>query len=218
MRRPGLCGRRLCSALGGGSFKGPAVGRTWGPPSSRGSPVVTGKTMAPLGRTLLPACLVDPSFSRKVPQGAGVLGDSRVFLVGRGYVRLWPLLGENVRLLRAGCSMGGWRRHQSPVGLRCEVKLPRRAFPAAARGRRRQQAAGWRHIRCVHSSASLWGSGWREGCQDYPSGLGPADERVRTYVCVCPAPPRLFVRPCFFIPQGDRQYLARQLITEIESS
>lgn len=38
VRRPGPRRRRLCSALGGGAFKGPAVGRTWGPPPPRGSP------------------------------------------------------------------------------------------------------------------------------------------------------------------------------------
>lgn len=38
------------------------------------------------------------------------------------------------------------------VGLRWKVKLLR-VFSAVARGRGRAQVSGWRHLRCVHSSA-----------------------------------------------------------------
>lgn len=102
------------------------------------------------------------------------------------------------------------------VGLRCKVKLPRRGSSAVARGGRRERAAGWRHLRCVHSSASLWRRGRREGSTDYRSGLGPA--RMSGYVCVCVsvsgdagacssahAPSSL----------SDWQLLASQLLTEM---
>lgn len=52
VRQPGPRGRRLCLTLGGGAFKGPAVGRTWGPlPQS----ILRGR-----GETVAPS--VDPSF------------------------------------------------------------------------------------------------------------------------------------------------------------
>lgn len=38
------------------------------------------------------------------------------------------------------------------VGLHWKVKLLR-VFSAAAKGRRGEQVSGWRHLRCVHSSA-----------------------------------------------------------------
>lgn len=93
------------------------------------------------------------------------------------------------------------------VGLRCKVKLPRRGSSAAARGRRRERAAGWRLLRCVHSLASLWRRGRRERSKDYRPGLGPA-RNAGVCMCVrgCRSPP---IRPCFFIlrPQSDWQLL-----------
>lgn len=53
----------------------------------------------------------------KFPRVRGSPGFRFCFIFcGWGYVRSWPLLGENVCLLHAGCNMGGWRRHQSPGG------------------------------------------------------------------------------------------------------
>ena len=104
------------------------------------------------------------------------------------------------------------------VGLRCKVKLRRRGSSAVARGGRRERAAGWRHLRCVHSSASLWRRGRREGSTDYRSGLGPA--RMSGYVCVCVRVRGrrcLLICPCSFIPQSDWQLLASQFLTEMNT-
>lgn len=86
----------------------------------------------------------------------------------------------SARFSLAAVWVDGDRR--SRVGLCWKVKLPR-VSSAVARGRRRERATGWRHLRCVHSSAPpsrpphpaphLQSPGRRDGRKDYDAGPYP---------------------------------------------
>lgn len=128
-----------------------------GAPSPRASPVVTGQTVCPFGRSLLPACLV---YSRSLCGDSGGSG-LFIFIFWWIWVRVIMACARRERPPASGWLQYGWVGGdiKARVGLRCKVKLPRRGPSAAARGGRREQASGWRHLRCVHSSASPGGEG-----------------------------------------------------------
>lgn len=180
-------------------LKGQLLEGLGGPPPPRASPVVAGETVAPLGRTLLPACLVDPQFLRESFPVCRGLGYSRFFFFWWVGVRaIMASARRTSACFRLAAIWVGGGDIKARVGLRCKVKLPRRGSSAAARGRRRERAAGWRLLRCVHSLASLWRRGRREQSKDCRPGLGPA--RMSGYVCMCVRGRRcLLIRPCFFI-------------------
>lgn len=101
-------------------LKGQLLEGLGGPPPPEHPPWSRGKPWPPLGRTLLPAWLVDPQFLKESSPVCRDLGYSRFI-----YLFIWWVGGtcdhglckeENVRLLQAGCNTGGWRRHQSPSG------------------------------------------------------------------------------------------------------
>lgn len=173
-----------------------------------------------------PSCLFggSPVFKGKFPRVRGFRGVPvfGCFSVGRGtcdHGLCWERASACFRLPAIWVGGGDIRAW---VGLRCKVKLPRRGSSAAARGRRRKRAAGWRHLRCVHSSASLWRRGRRKGRKDDRSGLEPAGmcEYVCVGVCGClsvrPSGTPVPAYPCSFIRQSDWHHLASQLITKMD--
>ena len=200
MRQPSPRGRRLCLTLRGGAFKGPAVGRTWGTPSPQSIPRGRGGNRGP-PRSNPPSCLLGGSsvFKGKFPSVPG-FGIIQIFFFfwWVGVRAIMASARRTSACFRLAAIWVGGGDIKARVGLRCKVKLPRRGSSAAARGRRRERAAGWRLLRCVHSLASLWRRGRREQSKDCRPGLGPA--RMSGYVCMCVRGRRcLLIRPCFFI-------------------
>lgn len=85
--------------------------------------MITGKTVAPLGRTLLPACLVDPQSLKESSPGFGGFG-------GFQFLGVFPWVGVRAIMASAGrerppvsgCLQYGWVEETSEPGWVCAVK------------------------------------------------------------------------------------------------
>lgn len=163
--------------------------------------MVAGETVTPLGRSLLPACLVDPQFLRESFPVCRGLGYSRFFfffLVGGG---TWDhgLCKENVRLLQAGGNMGGWRRHQSPSGFTLQSETTEERLLCSSQ-RKKEGASGRMEASQVCSFISIpleeRAAGGEQGLSAWPRTR--QNEWVRVYVCPGtpePAHPAMLLHP-----------------------
>lgn len=202
MLQPGPRGRRLCLTLGGGAFKGPAVGRTWGTPSPQSILGGRGGNRDP-PRSIPPSCLLGGSsvFKGKFPSVPG-FGIFQIFffffLVGGGTCD-HGLCKENVRLLQAGCNMGGWRRHQSPSGFTLQSETTEERLLCSSQ-RKKEGASGRMEASQVCSFISIpleeRAAGGEQGLSAWPRTR--QNEWVRVYVCPGtpePAHPAMLLHP-----------------------